>query len=397
MNGTLYSLEMLDTPFGFAAAGLLGMLFGFFLEQAGFGSSRRLTGLFYFRDMAVVKVMFTAVVTALIGRQYLEALGLLRPTDLYLLDTYWGAQIVGGLVFGVGFVVGGWCPGTAFVGLASMKWDALVFLVGALLGSVLFNETFAMLRPLYEGGHAGVLHLAGTLGVPVRGLVIGFAVAAVLMFALCTWVESWLGGQPKVAGARRRNHRLAGALMVALAAGTLLLPSAPAGRDAAKAAGPVAPAAVAGAPALAEVDAALDHVDAPDLADALMRGVGDWTVVDIRTPDEYAAFHIRGAVNVPLAELASDPQRIPRSGTVVLYSNGTTHAAQAWLALRQRGWANVRVLTDGILGFWRECLTPPSLTVAGRDPSAAQAQSAAYAARRAFFLPAPQAQPPTAE
>ena len=142
MIGTLYAMDMLQGGVGFMMSGLIGILFGFFLEQAGFGSSRKLTAIFYLRDMAVLKVMFTAVVVALLGYRYLVATGWLMPGQVHVLDTYWGAQMLGGLLFGVGFVVGGWCPGTAFVGLASAKVDALVFLVGAVLGSVFFNELF---------------------------------------------------------------------------------------------------------------------------------------------------------------------------------------------------------------------------------------------------------------
>ena len=67
------------------------------------------------------------------------------------MPSIYGAQIVGGLIFGVGFVMGGWCPGTAAVGLASGRLDALVFLAGAGIGSVLFNEMFGLLKGIYPG------------------------------------------------------------------------------------------------------------------------------------------------------------------------------------------------------------------------------------------------------
>ena len=185
MNGTLFSLDLLNTPVGFLVAGLIGLLFGFFLEQAGFGSSRKLTGIFYFKDMAVLKVMFTAIVVALVGYRYLTALGWLQPADVYIMPTYWGAAIVGGLIFGVGFVMGGWCPGTAIVGLASAKLDALVFLVGAVLGGILFNEIYGVVEPLYNGLCAGAVTLSDTLGVSMNVLTLALCVIAVLLFAGC--------------------------------------------------------------------------------------------------------------------------------------------------------------------------------------------------------------------
>ena len=198
MIATLFASHLLDSSGGLLTAGLVGLFFGWFLEQAGFGSSSRLAGIFYLRDMTVVKVMFTAVVTALIGLQYLTAWGLVAPTELYVLDTYWGAQAAGGVLFGVGFVMGGWCPGTALAGLAMRKWDALVFLVGAVLGSVLFNETFTLIRPLYEGWNAGPLTLAESLHLPMPLLVAAVAVLAVAMFNLCTWLERRAGIPPEV-------------------------------------------------------------------------------------------------------------------------------------------------------------------------------------------------------
>ena len=79
------------------------------------------------------------------------------------MPTVYGAQIVGGLIFGVGFVMGGWCPGTAAVGLASGKLDALVFLGGAVLGSIIFNELFPVIQPLYTWGNQGVVFIYQTL------------------------------------------------------------------------------------------------------------------------------------------------------------------------------------------------------------------------------------------
>ena len=377
MINTLYSLGELNTHIGLILALAIGYFFGWFLEKAGFGSSRKLTGIFYFRDMAVLKVMFTAVVTALVGYRYLLALGWLQQDAVFVLDTYWGAQIVGGLLFGVGFVVGGWCPGTALVGLASAKWDALVFLIGAGLGSILFNELFAVLRPLHEIGHAGLLFLPDTLGISWRLFPLLFCLVAVAAFAGSTWLERKFGDDTAPTARATTRNRLAAAALLLAAAGLIGAPSTtePEQED--------GRASVPGL--LGEVAGAADHVEPEALADRLMRGDTDIVVVDIRSPEDYQAFHIRGAINIPLAELQDRADSIPRNRTVVLYSNGTTHGAQAWLMMRQWGWPNVRVLTDGLLGFWKYCLTPPSLG-GGLDPSTARAAGALFRARRAFFV-----------
>jgi thiosulfate/3-mercaptopyruvate sulfurtransferase len=377
MNETLYSLGLLNTQIGFAAAGVIGYFFGSFLEKAGFGSSRRLTAIFYLRDMAVLKVMFTAVVTALVGYHYFVAFGWITPENVYALDTFWTAQIVGGLIFGIGFVVGGWCPGTAFVGLASAKWDALVFLGGAVIGSILFNEFYEIIQPFHKGAHAGLLNLPESLKVTSRWFPFLFSLVAVAAFTAATAAEKKFGGKKDDKLGPKGTHVAAAILLVLMAAGIGILP-VPAAQTPDKPEGGI----------LAAVAAAEEHIEPEELADVLMKGGGDYHVVDIRAADEYRAFHIRGAVSIPLAELEARLGELPTEKRIVLYSNGTTHAAQACLQLRNQGWHNVFVLTDGMLGFWRRVLTPPSLTGIA-DPAASFAAGDIYRARRAYFVDQP--------
>lgn len=374
---TLYSLGELNTHIGLALALAVGFFFGWFLEKAGFGSSRKLTGIFYFRDMAVLKVMFTAVVTALVGYRYLLVMGWIEQDAIYMLDTYWGAQVVGGLLFGVGFVMGGWCPGTAFVGLASAKWDALVFLAGAGIGSILFNELFELIRPLHEGSHGGLLFLPENLGISWRLFPLLFCLIAVGAFAGSSWLERRFGGKAEEAPQASKRNRAAAATLLLAAAGLLLMPIGETSNE--PGGSPAAPNL------LAEVSDAVDHIEPEEVANRLMGGNRSILLVDIRSARDFAKYHIRGAVNIPLAELQAKVETLPAERTVVLYSNGTTHAAQAWLMMRQWGWSNVLVLTDGLLGFWKHCLTPPSLGGAA-DPGTARAAGAAFVSRRVFFV-----------
>src|SRR5512138_3130689 len=94
-----------------AIAVLLGVGFGFALERAGFGSARRLTAVFYFYDMAVVKVMFTAIVTAMAGIFVLPTPPLLALSPFYVLSTHFAGAGIGCLLDRAGFVIGGYCPG----------------------------------------------------------------------------------------------------------------------------------------------------------------------------------------------------------------------------------------------------------------------------------------------
>ena len=130
---------LLGKPLMYVLFGLIGFFFGYVLEISGFGESTKLANQFYFKDMTVLKVMFTAVVTAMLGLSYAFALGWIAPEQVYALPTVYRAQIVGGLLFGVGFVVSGWCPGTGAVGAACGKWDAVVFLLGTAIGAAMFE------------------------------------------------------------------------------------------------------------------------------------------------------------------------------------------------------------------------------------------------------------------
>lgn len=379
---TLFSSNMLNSHVGLVVATVIGYFFGFFLEKAGFGSSRKLTGIFYLRDMAVLKVMFTGVVTALVGYRYFVALGWIDPANIFPLDTYWQSQIVGGLLFGVGFVMGGWCPGTAFVGLASAKWDALVFLGGAGLGTILFNEVYPLVRGLYEGGHAGTLILPESIGITRRLFPLLFCLAAVGAFAGSTWLEQRFGGIKPPSEAMRNQRRAAAIALLVLAA--LLVFVRPPVTASVCDATPARPAGL-----LTEVDNAADHMSPEALADALMQDAQALFLIDIRPAEDFEQFHLPTARHIPLAALPGRVAELPGNRKIVLYSNGTTHAAQAWLWLRQQGFADVQVLTDGIVGFWRDCLTPPSLQ-GPIDEATAAPMAARFTARKAFFLPDPQ-------
>jgi len=169
-------------------AAALGFGFGFVLERAGFGSARKLTAVFYLTDMAVVKVMFTAIVTAMVGVYVLAAAGLLDLDEIYLVPTNYGAQFLGGLVFGAGFIVGGYCPGTAVAATATGRVDAMVFIAGIVAGIAVYAELMTGVDTWIKSTNAGELTLATLTGLPsgvfVALFVLALAGTAVLFRAL---------------------------------------------------------------------------------------------------------------------------------------------------------------------------------------------------------------------
>ena len=163
-----------------------GALFGWVLESAGFGSPAKLTGQFRLSDWSVFKVMFTAIVVAALGLWLLRLAGLLPADALFVPTSFVLAAAIGGALVGVGFAVGGYCPGTSVVGLFSGRLDALVFVVGLLLGTVAFASLYgpAVEQLLAMGEVAAGDTFADAYGIPDAAMLLLLAVALVGVFVL---------------------------------------------------------------------------------------------------------------------------------------------------------------------------------------------------------------------
>jgi uncharacterized protein len=200
MNAPFFKFGLFGDNVSLIVAFVIGIAFGFALERAGFGNVRKLTAQFYFTDLAVFKVMFTAIVTAMTGLFYLAWLGVVDLSQVYLTPTFIVPQAVGGLLLGVGFVVGGYCPGTSCVAVSTGKIDAIVFLAGIFAGIVVFGEMFPMLESFYNATPMGTITLPQLLNVPYGVVVLLVILMAVGGFAGATWVEKAMaakkGGQP---------------------------------------------------------------------------------------------------------------------------------------------------------------------------------------------------------
>jgi hypothetical protein len=164
-----------------AIALALGLGFGFCLERAGFGSARKLTAVFYLYDMAVVKVMFTAIVTAMVGLFVLSAAGAMDLSELYIEPTSLAAQALGGLVFGAGFIVGGYCPGTSIAAVATGRKDGIAFALGMLSGVWAYAEFTPGIEAWIKAGSVGEMTLPSLTDVGMGWWALAFA--AFLAFA----------------------------------------------------------------------------------------------------------------------------------------------------------------------------------------------------------------------
>lgn len=175
---------------------ITGIAFGFALERAGFGDSRNLAAQFYLKDMRVMKVMFTAIITAMLLVFLSSAIGILDFRAMFINPTYLWSEILGGIIFGFGFVIGGYCPGTALVSLSTLKLDGLFFVIGLGIGMIIFGETVDSYRNFYEtSGFYGELTLPEALGLPTGVVVLGVVFMALGMFAGAEKIEAYFAAR----------------------------------------------------------------------------------------------------------------------------------------------------------------------------------------------------------
>ena len=171
-------------------AGIVGVGFGFALERAGLGSAPKLAGQFTLTDFTVFKVMFTAIVVAMLGAFWASRLGLLDLARVYVPETFLAPQLIGGAVFGAGFALAGLCPGTSCVSAATGRGDGLAVVLGFLSGVAGGASLLPLLRSFYLSTPRGTLLLPDVLGVPYGVVVLGVSVVAGIGFVLAEQIEA---------------------------------------------------------------------------------------------------------------------------------------------------------------------------------------------------------------
>ena len=185
--GPLIVYDIITPETNLLIAFFIGIAFGFVLESNGFSSSRRLAGMFYGYDATVLKVFFTAAITGMLGLLFLSLFGQLDLSMIYINPTFLWSAIGGGVIMGIGFILGGYCPGTSFCAAAIGKLDAMAFIGGIFLGIFIFAEGY----PIWEG-----FYKAKDLGSPLLndlfGMSRGMMTFLIILVALAMfWVGEW--------------------------------------------------------------------------------------------------------------------------------------------------------------------------------------------------------------
>ena len=189
MSAPLFDAGLFGDRGALVAALAIGGAFGWCLERAGMGSARKLAAQFYLTDLTVFKVMFSAIVTAMLGAFWLGRLGVLDLGRVYVPETYVVPQLVGGVVFGIGFALGGLCPGTSCVAAVTGRGDGFMLIAGMFSGVLVTGLWLRDLQPFYESSARGPFTLPQALHLPYGVVVVVIVAVALVGFQCATWLE----------------------------------------------------------------------------------------------------------------------------------------------------------------------------------------------------------------
>ncbi len=160
----LYKNALISPEANMFFAVVMGFAFGFVLERTGFTRSQYIADTFYFKNLAVPKIMGVTVITATTWFIIFAWMGWIDLSALFTPKTYVWPYLFGGMLFGLGMVMSGYCPGTAVAGLGTGKSDALIFLLGLFGGAFVYFLLYPMVADFASSGNLGVLKLHDLFG-----------------------------------------------------------------------------------------------------------------------------------------------------------------------------------------------------------------------------------------
>jgi hypothetical protein len=334
--------DLLGKPGSYLVYLLIGLAFGYVLESSGFNHSPTLAAQFYFKDLRVFKVFFTAIVVAMLLIFFSSGIGLLDFNLIWVNPTYLWSGVVGGLIMGVGFILGGFCPGTSLVALGTFKIDGIFFVLGAFFGAFTFSETVDFYAHFFNGSYYGRLTLMDVFNLPAGVVVILITLMAILMLWGGEQLEAKFGGKDPKTAPKARYYG-AGAFVVFAVVIALI-----------------------GQPDLSdrwnrlvsEKQPVLDQREVQIHPGELLHTIHNHGVnlvmLDVRSEADYNIFHLRNARHIPLDEIPGQVESLiqePANTVIVVMSNDEAQATEAWKILVAGSVPNVYILGGGINGW----------------------------------------------
>ena len=330
--------DIIGNEFNFVIALLIGIAFGFILEQAGFSSTKKLVGLFYGYDFTVLRVFFTAGVTAMIGVVLLSHFGLLDVSLIYVNPTFLWSALVGGAIMGAGFIIGGFCPGTSVCAASIGKLDGWAFIFGGLIGILAFAELYPVLEPLYLGKAMGPVRIDVFFGLSPIAWAFLLTAIAIAAFYGTTWVEYRVRNKNlKFSRLTMTRTYLVSAIPFVLILLVAVIPS----RNE-RIQKQVADKKEQG-------KCVFKEITADKLADELVNNYYKVNLIDVRTKEEFEKGHLPLAINIPLNEFLDrkyEDYFKQKHKTNIFYSNDATTHKEACLTARFVGKSNNLILKE---------------------------------------------------
>ena len=349
-------------PWTYVLFGVIGFAFGYTLEMSGFSDSRKLAAQFYFTEMTVIKVMFTAIVTAMVLLFGAVGLGILDFSQVWVNPTYLWSGLLGGLIMGVGFIVGGFCPTTSLASASTGKIDGIFSMLGGFLGAFLFGETEQYFTNWYNNaGYYGRVTLDQVLHLPIGVVVLLVVLMALFMF----WGSEQL---ERIVGKKDMSHepklRIVGAgALVAFALAVVFIGSPSLeqkynkltftrtetipqleGQD------PIVETTIYTADEM--LSNRLVFISPAEAFKAKYNQSMNPVYLDVRSEADYNLYHIDDAVNVSLEQiteivpvLLTEP---PANTVFIVMSNDETAAVNIWKVLVASSVPNVYILEGGV-------------------------------------------------
>lgn len=350
-----------SNPWTYVVFGLIGFAFGFTLEMSGFGDSRKLAAQFYFTEMTVIKVMFTAIVTAMVLLFGAVGLGILDFNLVWVNPTYLSSGIIGGLIMGVGFIIGGFCPTTSLASASTGKIDGMLFMLGGFIGAFLFGETEQYFDGWYTySGYYGRVTLDQVFNIPIGVVVLLVVLMALFMFWGSEQLERIIGKKDM---SKEPKLRLVGAGVLFAAAIGVVLIGSPSLEDKYNNltftrtetveqlnADPIVNTYTYTADEM--LSNRLVFITPAEAFKAKYNQAMNPIYLDVRSEADYNLYHIEDAVNVPFERieeviplLLTEP---PTNTVFIVMSNDETTAVESWKVLSASSVGNVYILEGGV-------------------------------------------------
>jgi rhodanese-related sulfurtransferase len=353
----LHLESLLGKPLMYLIFLVIGFLFGYVLEISGFNHSPSLAAQFYFKDLRVFKVFFTAIVVGMLLLFASTAVGLLDYNLIWVNPTYLWSGIVGGLIMGVGFILGGFCPGTSLVALATLKIDGIFFVLGGLVGVFLFGETVDFYTFFFNGSYYGRVTLMDVFNLPTGIIVILVTLMAIFMFLGGEQLEKIYGGKdPKKAP----KARFYGAGVLVVAALGIAVIGQPSTEDRWARLEPLRQEALENR----EV-----YIHPGELLDTIHDHKINLVMIDVRDEADYNLFHLLDADNLLPSEISEEIDNFiaqPANTVFVVMSNDETRATEVWKVMTAQAVPNVYILSGGINNWLNTFGTPYEEEICGK-------------------------------